>query len=198
MTAPLAFTFNINGRVITKEDVIDIEKEGMTMHGDEATFTSSVLGSFNVTRAFAWACAHCEIVAAQSDLDDIEEMLARQDIDQEHLLRLRALSDAELLRRLLLFHCKVEHEGEERHVLLDGTHRLAEMARRARALGYMTIRFNTIEVTPAQLEPFRIRVFFRLCDGSRVELPPDEMLRAIEGLYFSPDGMIRDERATRG
>lgn len=158
----------------------------------QESFTSEKAGTFNVTRARAWANANVEAIDATIGVVDILKLSKDHDsLDSRLMAQLLQKDVQEIIRSTVLLYI-VWDDG--RHLLIDGHHRLA-------AVGLMSIGQRSVTMR-AQFIPFDKKERFRVRyiehrDGVAREIAPLEILKTIDGIFTSKDGTIRDERAAR-
>jgi hypothetical protein len=171
---------------MSKDDLII---EGIENDTD-AVFTTDNNGAFNVSRIYNYAVKHGVGVTAKLDVSNVMQCMLNCDLDIQHSIRLMSLLDHELHAATIALYIQLD---DGTHMLIDGNHRIAEIARRAAFRGQEFIEVRALVITLAEAEQFRIRYFERTRTGRR-EISSAEMLATISGVYSDSDGTITDLR----
>lgn len=144
-------------------------------------FTSEVHGSFNVTRALAWAEKHAILVESPMDLDMVGGMLSKMDVDPARMkeLRLQLIEGRLRLRPLL----SVQLDNDE-YFIIDGYHRL-KLLHECKAP-----KIVSYGIAKQHREQFRVR-YYRENDGKRVEIGNLDVLSPLLGKFNDTQGRPR-------
>lgn len=160
---------------------------------DNQVFHSNIGGSFNATRAHAWAVNNIQGTMAEMQTLDTLKMSYRCDLDDRLMLNLIQKNPVDILRESILTFI---HWNDGTDILIDGNHRLACCASACGRAGIERFKMKAYVIPFEEAHRFAVTHIFRY-NGFEIPVTSTELLSMLTGVYSNEDHSIREDPARR-